>query len=155
MGIIEIILFLAIGLYLKSKRKTKMRHNFHRAEVFFFIIPFSFLIVRNHFFSSNKYLSLSDKSHFLEMYSITNSIALGSNYRFPFYSNFDCNTIQDQIIEIQGTHYIESLNTYFPLNNAFFIASIVNNEYLYCNANSETLLNTKITLTLKYTKKTS
>lgn len=61
----------------------------------------------------------------------------------------------DQIIEIQGTHYIESLNTYFPLNNAFFIASIVNNEYLYCNANSETLLNTKITLTLKYTKKIS
>ena len=101
MGIIEIILFLAIGLYLKSKRKTKMRHNFHRAEVFFFIIPFSFLIVRNHFFSSNKYLSLLDKSHFLEMYSITNSIALGNNYRFPFYSNFDCNTIQDQIIEIQ------------------------------------------------------
>ena len=61
----------------------------------------------------------------------------------------------DQIIEIQGTHYIESLNTYFPLNNAFFIASVVNNEYLYCNANSDTLLNTKITITLKYTKKTS
>ena len=101
MAIVEIIIFLSAGLFLKYRRNEKIRHNYQRAEVFFFIIPFSFLIIRNHFFSSNKYMSLTNESHFMELYSVTNSIALGNNHKFPFYINYDGNTFQNQIIEIE------------------------------------------------------
>ena len=99
MGIIEIIVFSVISLFLRVRRKTCFKHNLNDLKLYFFVIPFAFLMVRSHFFSMGSDVSLSKDSFFFEHYSIMNSISRGNNKKMPFFINYECNMVLNQMNE--------------------------------------------------------